>query len=178
MLKLSYRTYFYSLLASLFSIFLFFYTSLFSQINQIFSIGLPFSVQVAGVSDLIFGSFQAMSSFSSLLLVLWILTLFFFFLSFFGVIEAKSKNNFSLKNNKRKHTLVGSVSFFLSWISFGCVACGQALVTSVLAIFFTQLSMSILHTAINIILLISILILAYATYKNYIILRNPNICPI
>jgi hypothetical protein len=178
-LKIPYKAYIFSFLATFLSLVTFIYSSFFGQINQVFSLNLPLGISLSSILELVKESFSAMGFFAAVLLILWILALFIFYTTFFGLIIVKRKYQpADLKIKKGKHTLVGGLSFFLSWISFGCIACGQALLTSIVALFVTQVSVGLLHNVVNFVLLISIIILLNLSYRNYKLLSNPKICPI
>lgn len=178
-LKIPYSSYIYALLATGLSIILFVYTSFFQQVNQIFSLNLPISTSLQAFWELASEGVVAMGFWSGLLLIVWILALFIFYSTFFGLIIVKRKfQSVELKIKKSKHTMIGGISFLLSWLSFGCVACGQAVLTSIVAIFVTQVSIGLMHNIVFVVLLLSIFMLLLTSYRNYQLLKNPNICPI
>lgn len=178
-LKIPNISYIYAFVATLLSVILFVYTSFFEQVNQIISLDLPISTSLQAFWELAGEGVMAMGFWSGLLLIVWILTLFIFYSTFFGLIIVKRRfQPAELKIKKSKHTIVGGVSFILSWLSFGCVACGQAILTSVVALFVTQVSIGLIHSVVFFVLLISIIMLLITSYRNYQLLKNPNICPI
>lgn len=178
-LKIPYISYFYSVIATVLSVVMFVYSSFFEQTNQILSLRLPVGVSVRAFLELASEGVAAMGFWPGLLLIIWMIALFVFYSTLFGLIEVKRKfKPAELKLKKSKHTIVGGVSFILSWVSFGCVACGQAILTSIVAIFVTQVSVGLMHSVVFFVLLISIIMLLITSYRNYQLLRNPNICPI
>jgi hypothetical protein len=54
---------------------------------------------------------------------------------------------------------------YFSFLGFGCIACGQTLLLSILTIFFS-VSASFVYLVGNIILILGILLLLYAIHKN------------
>ena len=178
-LKIPYISYFYSVIATVLSVVLFIYSSFFEQTNQILSLKLPVGVSIKAFLELTGEGVAAMGFWPGLFLIVWVMALFVFYSTLFGLIEVKRRfQPAELRLKKRKHTIIGVVSFILSWISFGCVACGQAILTSIVAIFVTQVSVGLMHSVVFFVLLISIIMLLITSYRNYQLLRNPNICPI
>jgi hypothetical protein len=177
--KIPYISYFYSIIATLLSVILFVYSSFFEQTNQILSLRLPVSVSIRAFLELAGEGVVAMDFWPGLLLVIWVAALFIFYSTLFGLVEVKRKfQPAELRLKKSKHTIVGGVSFILSWMSFGCVACGQAILTSIVAIFVTQVSVGLMHNVVFFVLMISIIMLLITSYRNYQLLKNPNICPV
>lgn len=178
-LKIPYTSYLYACIATLLSILIFIYTSFFEQVNQIFSLHLPIDTSLQAFWELASEGVMAMGFWSGLLLIVWILALFIFYSTFFGLIIVKRRfQPAELKIKKSNHTAIGSISFLLSWLSFGCVACGQAILTSIVALFVTQVSIGLMHNIVFVVLLLSIFMLLLTSYRNYQLLKNPNICPI
>lgn len=178
-LKIPYSAYVYALIATIFSVILFFYTSFFAQVNQILSLNLSISITLNSFFILASDGLHAMGFLSATLLIVWVLAIFIFYATFFGLIIIKRKYApKEIKLKKSRHSVVGILSFALSWLSFGCIACGQAILTSIVAIFVTQLSVGLMHNIVFFVLLISIIMLLFTAYGNYKLLKNPNICPI
>lgn len=72
----------------------------------------------------------------------------------------------------------GIISTLISFLGFGCVACGQTLLTSVIFLFVSNTSMYFAHFIGNFVIVIGILFLSYGVYRNYKIFHNKNICKI
>lgn len=114
--------------------------------------------------------FKTISSVTLLLTGAFIITLFFFWFYYFSVYFYK------LPSVKKNNSIVGIVSTVFSFLGFGCVACGQTLLTSFLLLFVSTANMFVLSFLGNFVLLVSSMLLLLGIHTNYKILRNPNLC--
>lgn len=152
----------------------FFYFSSFSQINQLFSIGLNLPSIIKAFYEIFLETMSVMPLFTFVLYILWSFIFILFNITLFFLWKQKKQNqalisNFDNINNTEKvnnHTnKIATISSFFSFLGFGCIACGQTLLLSILTIFFS-VSASFVYLVGNIILIIGILLLLYAIHKN------------
>lgn len=72
----------------------------------------------------------------------------------------------------------GILGAVLTFLGFGCVACGETLLTSLLLFFLGSTTTFAAHVVGNASIILGIAILSYGLYKNYKLLHNENICAI
>jgi hypothetical protein len=175
-------SYLYSLILTLISIVMFLGLSLREQLMQVIFLDLSFNIKFESLYYIVSESLYAMELFTSLLFILWTLTIYVFYTSLIAIIIMKRKSSQNklniVSNNNIQNSFFGFLSFIFSFISFGCVACGQALLFSILTLFVTTISIGLAHAIANLIMTLAIALLFTAIYKNYKILQNPNICPL
>lgn len=104
-------------------------------------------------------------SFMVMLFVFWL----YYFLIYFNKFPGKSMP---------KTGGWGILATIITYLGFGCVACGQTLITSVLFLFASNSSMFFAETMGNLSMLFGLVILYFGIKKNYKIYHNKNICRI
>lgn len=108
-----------------------------------------------------------------LLAIVFIVELFVFWLYYFKV--------YFYKLPKVQTGNTGWVSVFgtvFSFLGFGCVACGQTLLSSLLFLFVSNGTMYFADMVGNFVIIVGILILIYGIYRNYKLYKNPSVCKI
>ncbi len=108
-----------------------------------------------------------------LLAIFFILELFVFWFFYFKVYFYKLP-----KVDSGKTGWWSFFATFFSFLGFGCVACGQTLLSSILFLFVSNGTMYFADAVGNIIILIGVFLLAYGTYRNYKLYKNPSVCKI
>ncbi len=103
--------------------------------------------------------------------VVFVILLYIFWFYYFAVYFHR------LPNKQIENTgfwgLIGSV---LTFLGFGCVACGQTLLTSIILFFASTTTTFAAHLVGNLSIVLGIVILSYGIYKNYKMYHNKNIC--
>jgi len=101
------------------------------------------------------------------------ISLLYFWISYFKVFFYKLP-----KVENTSSGLMGIFSSFITFIGFGCVACGQTLITSALLFFAGSTSALLAHSIGNIAIVIGIILLILSIRRNNRIYRDKNICRI
>ncbi len=110
---------------------------------------------------------------TTILTIIFTVTLFIFWFFYFKVYFYK------LPKVKSEYTgLFGFFATIFTFLGFGCVACGQTLLTSLIFLFVSSSSLFLLEIVGNLVIIIGILLLSFGIYKNYKILQNKNLCKI
>ncbi len=107
------------------------------------------------------------------LTTIFIIQLFVFWLYYFKVYfhklsKAKTENTSWL-------SVFGTIFTFLG---FGCVACGQTLISSILFLFVSSGSMFFVEAVGNGVIVLGVVMLSFGIYRNYKIYHNKNLCKI
>jgi hypothetical protein len=112
-------------------------------------------------------------TFTFYLTIIFAISLFFFWLFYFKVyfykLERASVETTSIWD------LLGTL---FSFLGFGCVACGQTLITSILLLFVSGSSMYFAETVGNSVMILGILFVVIGVRRNYKMFHNKNICQI
>lgn len=111
--------------------------------------------------------------FTLFLAIIFMLEIFFFWFYYFKV--------YFYKLPKVETVKTGWLSFFatlFSFLGFGCVACGQTLLSSLIFLFVSNGTMYFADAIGNFVILIGIIFLSYGIYRNYKLYKNPSVCKI
>lgn len=111
--------------------------------------------------------------FSVILAVLYSLVLFIFWLYYFKVYFYKLP-----KASVQKTTILNIFATVFAFLGFGCVACGQTLLSSLLLLFVSGGSMYYADALGELVMLLGILVLVYGAYRNYKMFNDPAVCKI
>lgn len=111
--------------------------------------------------------------FTLFLAAIFIIEIFFFWLFYFKVYFYKLP-----KVQTEKNGYLSILATFFSFLGFGCVACGQTLLSSLLFLFVSNGTMYFAGTVGNFVILLGMLFLAYGIYRNYKLYKNPSVCQI
>jgi hypothetical protein len=175
--------YFFSFFSFIFSIIIFFIFSQFSQFSQINKLSINFFQKTNIHFELFIEVINTISLPILLAIIIYFILFYLVTLSSFAIFflkrDLKFKNqklNHDLKN--KKTTFFGIFSYLFSFLGFGCIACGQALILSILSFFFTGITITFAYTISYFLLFLGSILLLYILNKNLKILSNPNICPL
>lgn len=177
-------SFFYSFILTFFSVALFFIFSIWQQFTQVVTLNLDLFIKTKIVYKLFLETMSVLNIFTIILFAVYIFSLYLFFLSVTNVYYVKKNLKKGIKTNSGQKVksgifsngFFGGLSIILSFIGFGCVACGQALIFSLLTFFFTGFSIAFAYSVAALVMILGIIFLHIAIYKNAKILANPNIC--
>lgn len=167
------KAYIWALILWIINIKFFFIASSYNQILQIFKAS-------KGVDDFYINTWVyfwnlilVVPLFTLFLSIIFCIMLFYFWLIYFKVFFHR------IPGAKNAHTgFWGVISSIVAFLGFGCIACGETLLTSILLFFVSSGSTLLIHTIGNLAIIIGIVVLYFGIRKNKKIFRNKNICKI
>jgi hypothetical protein len=163
-----------SIFFSIFFLILFFYFANFTQVNQAFALNLSFFTKISVFFEIIIENFKVMPIITFILYSIWTLLFFLFNIVFVFLWKQKRDNtspNLSLAGEGQNiKTDTGSskiafVSSVFSFLGFGCIACGQTILLSLITFFFSATANTV-YFAGNFILFLGVLLLIYVIKKD------------
>lgn len=101
--------------------------------------------------------------FAVLLYIFW---LYYFKVYFYKLPQAQGA----------KDEYIGIIATIITFLGFGCVACGQTLLTSIVFLFVSGSSSLLSEFVGNFSMVIGIALLSYGAYRNYKMYHDKNIC--
>jgi hypothetical protein len=153
---------------------LFLIISNFAEVSQIYNYSQNFLEFYKNSFSYFYDFIFTIPTTTLLLSIIFAILLFYFWLIYFKVYFYKLpniKNTLSFKD-AGVWGILGTVFTFLG---FGCVACGQTLLYSILFLFASSGSL-LTHYIGEFSILVGIFFLTFGIYKNLQILKNKNIC--
>jgi hypothetical protein len=143
------------------------------QISQIFK----YSSGLIGFYKDVFSFYlefvTTIPSITLLLSIIFAITLYIFWYYYFQVYFHKLP---AAKTTETSYWGIFAAVF--TFLGFGCVACGETLLTSLLFFFVSNGSMFLQHLVGDLSMVLGIAILIFGIYKNYKIYHNKNMCSI
>jgi hypothetical protein len=143
------------------------------QVYEIFSLSHGLTSFVKNLLIFYYDFFLTLSWTIIFLSTVFAITLLYFWISYFKVYFYKLP-----KVENTKSGLVGILSSIISFIGFGCVACGQTLITSVLFLFVGSTSAFLAHSIGNISIVVGTILLVFGVRRNMRMFKDKNICRI
>lgn len=152
---------------------LFFLVSNFTQVTEIFKTSHDIFSFYKSIWTYFSDFLYTVPLFTMFLTTIFSVLLFIFWMTYFKVFFHRLP---SVKSNDSGY--LGVVSSLVAFLGFGCVACGQTLLSSVLLFFVSSGSTLLAHTLGNIAIIIGAVLLWFGIKKNQKVFRNRNICAI
>ena len=151
----------------------FLFISNFDQISQIFKYSPDFSSFYSSLFKYYSVFVTTIPLMTLLLSILFAILLAVFWLYYFKIYFHR------LPKSKIKNTgYFGILASVATFLGFGCVACGQTLLTSVLLVFVSSGSTFLAESIGNLSILLGIILISFGIYRNYKIFHDKNICKV
>lgn len=167
------KVYFASIIFWIINLKIFFLTANWEQISQIYKYSDGWWQYLSQVWIFYLDFVKTIPTLTLVLTTLFIVLLFFFWLYYFKVYFYKFK-----KIDTEYTGIFGIFASVFTFLGFGCVACGQTLISSLLFLFVSNGTVYLAHTIGNLVIIIGIALLTYGIHKNYKMYHNKNICQI
>lgn len=169
------KVYLFTFILWVINVKLFFILSNWNQIWQIWKYSPSIISFFTGILQYFTVFMTTIPTFTLLLTLVFACLLAVFWFYYFKVYFYKLG---TVKSGTRSSGFWGVFASILTFLGFGCVACGQTLITSLVLIFVSTSSSYLIHFLGNFSIFLGILFLTYGTYRNYKLYNDKNICKI
>lgn len=164
----------YASIAWSLNVFVFLFASSYVQVLEIYKYSYGFISFIRSVAMYFYDFLFTIPIFTAFLACFFLLVLYYFWYMHFLVFFL----NMGRGVKHKKTTAYTTLSTLLSFLGFGCIACGQTLLLPIILFFFSSSSLFLLQTVGNLSIVFGIVLLAFGAYRNYQIYKNGMICKI